>query len=667
MEGNKDELPIEHEGGSASLSESLPAAAVPPADPDLILVRDAAEEFSLGQPAPDGASLVDTDLVIDRSGFNSPDVRTDVGPRREIRPPTPAPPRLEPDFPEEPDLDAIYGASEKAKPDSKTSGAFDWDAAFRAPVDVKKKSPPPSGVGRLAPEPIRRSREKTPEPQRRGTDREEAPAPAPASPRRARRTRPSSRTPAVRRSTIAAALAGTLFLASTVLMALGVEPFHSWYYLFAWYPFLLVANWCAAIKNPRLSLFEGRFGDVLPLLGWSAPAWLFFEVWNFRIQNWYYIGVPDQPLLRWAGILLSFATVLPGIFFVEEALAARGYFENARRTPLSVTKSLLRNLTILGASLGVLILALPDFFFAFVWAVPTLLLEPWLFRRGHVSLLRDLAQGKPGRVIRLLLAGLICGLFWETANFFPGGKWIYTVPWINSFKLFEMPALGFIGFAPFGLACWSLARALVESGVLPEWIVARKPKRKAAVTGEDAKGMAAIDEETHSRAMDEDGAATPPPRSLAPRRLAIAASALATFFILAAMDRWTIDSFTPRPENVPAIPDGVAEYAHKQGRHDVTGLLDMINEGKLYMPGESSAIVIAGLAERCRIVLLRGIGTENALRLYRAGVMTRAQLAENDRDTLVAALQEVADPGWSPKPRRVQAWIEAARRDLGNR
>ncbi|MFT5467650.1 MAG: hypothetical protein ACI8UO_002756, partial [Verrucomicrobiales bacterium] len=51
----------------------------------------------------------------------------------------------------------------------------------------------------------------------------------------------------------------------------------------------------------------------------------------------------------------------------------------------------------------------------------------------------------------LLTAGLICGVVWESLNFFAPQKWIYTVRGLESFKLFEMPMLGFLGFPALAL------------------------------------------------------------------------------------------------------------------------------------------------------------------------------------------------------------------------
>ncbi|HEX9108101.1 MAG TPA: hypothetical protein VF832_12750, partial [Longimicrobiales bacterium] len=97
---------------------------------------------------------------------------------------------------------------------------------------------------------------------------------------------------------------------SGALMFRGVEPFATSFYLFAWYSTLLALYGALALtagRSPRLR----RPTSLLTMLGWSAVLWLFYELLNFRLRNWYYVFVPANPWLRWPSIILSFATVLP--------------------------------------------------------------------------------------------------------------------------------------------------------------------------------------------------------------------------------------------------------------------------------------------------------------------------------------------------------------------
>ena len=88
---------------------------------------------------------------------------------------------------------------------------------------------------------------------------------------------------------------------------------------------------------------------------------------------------------------------------------------------------------------------------------PILLVDPINRAIGAPSLLGDLQAGRYGRLLSLMLAGLICGLLWEFWNYWAAAKWTYNLPFLGSLenvRYFEMPVLGLLGFLPFGPACW---------------------------------------------------------------------------------------------------------------------------------------------------------------------------------------------------------------------
>ena len=73
------------------------------------------------------------------------------------------------------------------------------------------------------------------------------------------------------------------------------------------------------------------------------------------------------------------------------------------------------------------------------------------------------AAGHAGAItLVLLLAALICGCFWEMWNVFSLEKWIYTVPFVDRFHIFEMPLLGYAGYLPFGLECAVAAEVVLS-------------------------------------------------------------------------------------------------------------------------------------------------------------------------------------------------------------
>jgi hypothetical protein len=59
--------------------------------------------------------------------------------------------------------------------------------------------------------------------------------------------------------------------------------------------------------------------------------------------------------------------------------------------------------------------------------------------------------------VRYALAALVCGFFWEMWNWHSLAKWVYDVPYVTRFKIFEMPLLGYFGYLPFGWECGIVA------------------------------------------------------------------------------------------------------------------------------------------------------------------------------------------------------------------
>jgi hypothetical protein len=114
---------------------------------------------------------------------------------------------------------------------------------------------------------------------------------------------------------------------------------------------------------------------------------------------------------------------------------------------------------------GTLLLLMPivypsTYLAAPVWLGFIFLLDPINARAGDESIRGDLRQGSSARLVKLLTAGLVCGLVWEFWNYWAGSKWEYHVPILPDVKLFEMPILGFGGFPPFAVECFVMYVAL---------------------------------------------------------------------------------------------------------------------------------------------------------------------------------------------------------------
>ena len=192
----------------------------------------------------------------------------------------------------------------------------------------------------------------------------------------------------------------------------------------------------------------------------SIVLWVIFELYNFHLVNWRYVNLPDNMGLRVFGYCWSFATILPAIFLTWELLETLHFFDKARMTPVRITQGALYFWIFVGIVFLIVPLlvrqSLAVYLFGVVWVGFILFLDPLNKILGRPSLFGDLENGKLGTILSLMVAGYICGLFWEFWNYWAHTKWIYTFPITQNIKYFEMPLLGFLGFGPFALELYAM-------------------------------------------------------------------------------------------------------------------------------------------------------------------------------------------------------------------
>lgn len=463
------------------------------------------------------------------------------------------------------------------------------------------------------------------------------------------RLRPRGEAEGDRRSGRRVALAsGVLLAASLGLAAAGAAPIRTWSYHASWYPLLLFLDGAYAWRTGRFPLLDRpRFAASLFL--WSAPVWFLFEALNFRLANWFYVGVPEPTALRWAGYGLAYATVLPAVYLPDRWLA-RWIRDGELAGPALPVGAVGRRVA--GAA-GLLFLALPlwrpDWFYPLVWGATALLLEPWNHRCDpERSLLGDLERGRYGRIVRLMLAGLAAGLLWEAMNVAADARWIYTVPGLEEGKLFEMPLPGFLGFTVFGLECWVAYRALTNAGVAVEgW---GGPDRGEGEPSPDGGRAAAAGE----------GAEEP---GLRPARTAAAAVLAAAFCVAASagIDRWTVASFRPTLDDLPGLFPREAASLRSAG---VAGVPELArSDSSRVARAAGLAPAAAGRAVRAaRLAELRGLGPENATLLLRGGVEDVCALAGSGERRVAELLRGGRESPRAGDPARVRVWLRAARR-----
>lgn len=239
------------------------------------------------------------------------------------------------------------------------------------------------------------------------------------------------------------------------LMFRGIDPVATYFTPIAWSAYILIAD-AAVLALTRRSRLHDAPITVARMALLSIPLWLIFEAYNLRLRNWTYVGVPHE----WAAALLgygwSFATITPAIFETSDLVQA--LLPRLPAEPCRISSAAENAMMISGAACLILPLVLPQrvavYLFALLWVGCLLLLDPLNHRLGLPSFLGDLSEGFLRRLVGFLLAGWICGWFWEFWNEWASAKWHYTFPMFQQLKIFEMPAPGYLGFLPFALQCF---------------------------------------------------------------------------------------------------------------------------------------------------------------------------------------------------------------------
>jgi len=204
---------------------------------------------------------------------------------------------------------------------------------------------------------------------------------------------------------------------------------------------------------------------LLLLFPLSAGFWWFFEYLNRFVQNWWYTcGATFTPLQYFLAATLPFSTVLPAVLSTEEWLATHPRATAGLESffPIRLHKpNLIAGITLFASAAGLFLMGrFPDLLFPLVWVAPLLLLLAFQCLANRPSFFPEIGNGDWRRIYRLCLAALICGFFWELWNMHSLAKWVYSIPYVNRFHLFEMPLLGYSGYLPFGLECAVVAELI---------------------------------------------------------------------------------------------------------------------------------------------------------------------------------------------------------------
>jgi hypothetical protein len=428
-----------------------------------------------------------------------------------------------------------------------------------------------------------------------------------------------------------------LLLLSEIFLFQKVDPFYSWFYSFAWWSYILTVD-AVIYRLKGNSLILNRTKEFFLMIPWSIFIWLIFEAANLSLRDWYYINLPHSVVERWCGYAIAYGTVLPGLFETTELLESLGLFKKSKIKKTEISGGGHSVLILLGALCLLSSLLVPEYFFPFIWLGFIFLLEPFSYRFGAKSLLRDLEEGNPRKLYLLLVAGLICGFLWEFWNFWALSKWVYTVPFFWKGKGFEIPFLGFLGFPPFAVQAYAMYNfiSLFRSG----------------------RGW----EESTCRLNRE--------QKTRPLTIILTAILIASFAVLIfrAIDSYTVDSYYPRLQDAYWIEP---QYRRELPKVGITSLDDLISKTKekderdelalrLLIPKE----VLIQWVEKARLVQLKGLGVENLRLLESVGIESTFALAKEDPQSLYDKIEQAPQERVPPRKAMIRIWVGEAREEV---
>lgn len=352
-----------------------------------------------------------------------------------------------------------------------------------------------------------------------------------------------------------------------------IEPLQYFSYLVLWWSYIIFVDDLYAMRTKHFLVCNR---NLLFLMLISSGFWCIFEVINLRLYNWYYINLPGDRIQRWIGYMLAYGTVVPAIYVTKELMQKLLGEIKVKPIPL---RNYSRQIILLGILTFFLTLLFPQYCFPLVWISPALIIDGYNYQKGFMSFMREREEGFAGNLFATLLSGLICGILWETWNFWSISKWIYTVPFFEDLKIFEMPLPGYLGFPFFAVGTMAFVNLLQGIKVYKTYLLR-----------------------------------------------ATSAALVFSLFSYAMIDRNSVFSYAARLEQLSFIEKAKLDFMHATGVKTSFGI--------------DHALLDTQEKEFLALVHLKGFGYDHFVALQSHGLDSIYKLARSDEDTISRILNE---------------------------
>ena len=220
------------------------------------------------------------------------------------------------------------------------------------------------------------------------------------------------------------------------------------------------------------SIIGTRPKEIIGIGVASIPAWMLFEYLNFFVEsNWIYPAghlIPNTEFLLYA--FLGSSGLMPITFEMYDLLRTFHPFKYKYSAgPKIRTGPVWKVVLLLIALAGLFVTGyFPNNLFFLLWLAPVTIfiivleeLDIWTPFR----LIKEKGDWSP--VVLFAITYVFSGLLLECQNYFSAvhidgvytstfnpSFWMYSIPYVNAYHVFEMPLLGYFGYIPFSIYCW---------------------------------------------------------------------------------------------------------------------------------------------------------------------------------------------------------------------
>ena len=242
---------------------------------------------------------------------------------------------------------------------------------------------------------------------------------------------------------------------------------------------LMIDGW-VYVRSGGKSLIAQYPRSVVGIGVSAVLGWMIFEYLNnFVLESWYYPFaeiIPQDEFVIYA-VIGSSGLIPPAIEIYSLLRTFPNLLTKYTQGPsISLPKWSLY--LILAISLASLFLPpfFPQYMFPALWYAPLMLISVVLTFCGIWTPFTPVKTGDYSYVMLLSFSYVILGVCLEGFNYMSGthalsdpdscgvvrnmvehttnsSYWVYSIPFLNKYHIFEMPILGYLGYFPFGLYC----------------------------------------------------------------------------------------------------------------------------------------------------------------------------------------------------------------------